>query len=145
MKRKIFYVLTLLLCSICVYSQQPQITPTPADKTAEWLPIRSDEGDFSIEIPAKYSYFYDKDGISFSQDRNTYMLKEVQIVNAYYENTLISIESYKSGKDALSGLLEIDKFYPKERVISDFKRNKTQIYQLVVKTADYYCVRQYFA
>ncbi len=145
MKRKIFCVLVLLLCSICVYSQQPQPSPTSADTNNEWFRVRSDDGDFSIEIPAKYSYFYDKDGISFSESSNTYMLKKMQMINAFHENTLVSVESYETGKDALKGLFESDKFYPKERVVSDFKRDKTQINQLVVKTEDYYCVRQYFA
>ena len=80
MNRKMFYVLILLLCSVCAYSQQPQTSPTPSDKPEEWFRVRSENGDFSIEVPAKYSYFYDKDGITFSKDRNTYLLKEIQIL-----------------------------------------------------------------
>lgn len=145
MKRKILCVLILLLCSVCIYSQQLQVSPTPSDKTNDWIRVRSETGDFSIEIPAKYSYFYDKDGITFSQNRNTHWLKEMQVINAYYENTLVSVESFGTGNEALKDLVQLESFFPKELVVSDFKRNNIEIHQIVSETSDYYCIRQYFS
>ena len=144
MNRKIFHVLILLLCSISVYSQQPQPTPMPSEKPEEWFRVRSDNGEFSIEVPAKYSYFYDKDGFFVSKDSKNYSLKNMQMLNAYHENTLVSVEIYEAKKESLESIFESDKRFPKQAVASSFKRNNTTVYQITIKTDEYHCVRQYF-
>ena len=55
------------------------------------------------------------------------------------------MDSYEAGKDALQDLLESDKFFSKESVASDFKRNKTHFYQIVTTKSEYHCIRQYFS
>jgi TonB family protein len=66
-------------------------------KKDDWFRVQSDNGEFSIEVPAKYGYFYDKEGLSISNLNNFAQVSRVHILNAYVEHTLLSFERYKAG------------------------------------------------
>lgn len=38
------------------------------ENVAEWVRVQNDNGEFSIEVPTKHNYFYDKEGFSVSNE-----------------------------------------------------------------------------
>jgi Gram-negative bacterial TonB protein C-terminal len=64
-------------------------------KKDDWIRVQSDDGEFSIEVPAKYGYFYDKEGFSFFSWGDVVHLREMSVLNAYIKDTLINFERYK--------------------------------------------------
>jgi len=58
--------------------------------------VQSDNGEFSIEMPADPVYFYDPDGFYFNGGGPTgpYNFKEMQMLNASLEKTYMSVEIY---------------------------------------------------
>lgn len=131
----VFISFTLIFSALTVAAQNKE--------DLQWFRVQSDNGEFSVEIPAKYNHVYDKDGFSTSRKSNNYQLKEMHLVNAYYEKTLLSFESYTAKKGSLEAEYEVDQRFPKEIKASEFESNNTKIKQLSLKTDDYYWVKQY--
>ncbi len=75
--KKVFSVFFVLVFAVISFGQND-----------DWIRIESNDGEFSIEVPSNYGYFYDKEGISSDT-------AEMSILNAYSEHTLISFESFK--------------------------------------------------
>lgn len=119
----------------------PTLTDAQENQSAEWIRVQSDDGEFSIEVPAKYSFVVDKDGFSVADKSNNYALKEVRMLNAYREKTLFAFESYKAGKNALDSFIEQDKRNGK---LSQIERGDLRVKQILLKTDKFYAVRQYF-
>ncbi|HEX9928709.1 MAG TPA: energy transducer TonB [Pyrinomonadaceae bacterium] len=73
-----------------------------------WHRIKSNNGEFSIEMPADYSYFYDKDGFIAGKNSSSYEMREMQIVNSYENRTLMSVEVYRTSnpKNALEATID---------------------------------------
>lgn len=111
------------------------------EKVSEWVRVQSNNGEFSIEVPAKHNFFYDKDGFVVSDYPNRFEVKEMNMLNAYPEKTLVSFESYKANKKALDIMRKDDSRKGKS---SEFKRENYSIKQVVIKTDKSYTVRQYF-
>lgn len=134
MMKKLYKISLLFLCSL-IFSLAAEAQNT------EWIRVQSDNGEFSIEAPAEYGFFYDQDGFSISDSGNDYFLREMRMLNAYHEQTLLSIEIYKAGKNALNTIRERDnrsgKFF-------DLKVDDYKIKQVVYETKDSYAVKKYF-
>ena len=111
------------------------------EKTADWIRVQSENGEFSIEVPARHSFFYDKDGFTVSENGVSFEVKEMNMLNAYTEKTLVSFESYKANKKALEIMRKFD---DKKGKSSESKRENYSIRQIVIKTDNSYTVRQYF-
>src|SRR5215211_1579537 len=97
MRYKIYYILCFCLLVLASANTFAQDKP-------EWIRAVSDNGEFSVEVPAEYGFFADKNGFTVPASSNTYELREMRMFNAYTEKTLISFESYKANKAALEAL-----------------------------------------
>jgi len=133
MKYSIKFTLIFLFTLIFSFEIQAQ--------NSEWIRVQSNNGEFSIEVPTEHNFFYDKDGFVVSDYPSRFEVKEMNMLNAYPEKTLVSFESYKANKEALDILQELDKRKGKS---SKFKRGNYSIKQVVIKTDKSYTVRQYF-
>jgi len=138
MNLKIYYLLCfcvlLLLTPASAFAQE-------VDKT-DWIRVASDNGEFSVEVPAGYGFFADKDGFSQSESYNTYALREMHLLNAYAEKTLISFESYRVNKGAIEAL---SKFEERSGKVSEIKSGDLKIKQIVFQTPASYAVKRYFS
>lgn len=104
--------------------------------------VTSDNGEFSAEVPAKYDFFYDKDGFIASTDGlSGYPLNDVHIFSGFHEKTLISFECYETGNSGAEAVVELDQQKIKASVED---RGAYKIKQYVDKNAEYYFVKQYF-
>ena len=111
-------------------------------QTTNWIRVQSDNGEFSAEIPQKYSFFYDKDGFSVSDSGYTsYELKNMYMVNAYTEKTLLSFEVYEANRKAVDNLNEKDMVGGKE---SEINQNGVKIKQIIKKTNDFFAVSRFW-
>lgn len=137
-KHHIILCLCLLaLAQISVFSQTPK-----DDQKTEWIRVVSDNGEFSVEVPAEYGFFADKDGFSASASYDTYALREMRMLNAYTEKTLISFESYKTNKGAINALSGRDM---RDSKASEIKSGDLKIKQFVAQTPESYVVKRYFS
>lgn len=107
-----------------------------------WMHVTSDNGEFSVEVPDKYNFFYDKEGFVVSNgSSNTSALTDVHIFSSFQEKTLISFECYETGTSGADLMLEIDKQKIKS---SEISRATYKIKQITSKEAEYYFIRQYY-
>lgn len=145
MPNKLFHIIFALFISCFsqtfAYSQQPNNEADPNDK---WIRVQSDNGEFSIEVPAKYKYFYNKDGFSHSGISGNYQLMNMSMLNSFHYDTLLSFEVYETKKGALYTIYEQDT-YRKDIEKSKLKKGGQSIQQIVLKTDKSYLVRQYFS
>jgi TonB family protein len=107
MRFKIRHLLGLclfVLAHASVFSQVPNDNPKN-----EWVRLDSDNGEFSVEMPANPTYFYDRDGfyypLSYGSD---IQYGEVRLLNAADDKTVMSVEIYRlnAPKKGLDILLE---------------------------------------
>jgi hypothetical protein len=117
-------------------------------KKDDWIRVQSDDGEFSIEVPAKYGYFYDKDGTSIGDSSGSYGIYEMSVLNSYKEHTLISFESYRASKDALKAIQRSNENGMSWQKLSfsssEIKLDNFKIKQLISKNDKQYTVRRYF-
>lgn len=137
------FVLFVFLLFLISFSQSVIFAKTDSDE--KWIRVRSDNGEFSIEIPVKHNYFHDNDGLLVSDRYNNYSLKKMDMLNAFQNNTLLSFESYEAKKKALESIYEMDKSNVQDTKTTTIRRGNATIKQLVIKTDIYFCVRQYFS
>lgn len=97
-------ILLLFLFSYSIFAQNTQ--------TNDWIRVQSDNGEFSIEIPSNFTYFFDKDGFDYSVSDQSFVFSQMQMLNASVEKTVMSVEVYKvpSPKNYMNRLLEGQKF-----------------------------------
>ena len=137
MSLKIYY----LLCFCLLLLLMPASAFAQDNKT-DWIRVASDNGEFSVEVPAEYGFFADKDGFSASANYDTYALREMHLFNAYAEKTLFSFESYRVNKGAIEAL---SKFEERSGKVSEIKSGDLKIKQIVFQTAASYAVKRYFS
>jgi TonB family protein len=115
-------------------------------QTNDWVRVISDDGEFSIEVPAKHNFFYDKQGFLSAKGGENTRVENMNMLNAFHDGTLVSFETYQSKKGALDTFYEHDKRISKNVTVdfSEIKNNGTTIKQIVTKTDKYYCLRQFF-
>lgn len=123
---------TLLFLPVFIFAQENQ--------SAGWIRVQSDNGEFSIEVPAKYTFVVDKDGFLLADESNNYLLDEMKMLNSYQEKTLLSFESYRASKKALNAIREQDEENGKS---SEIQQAGVSIKQILIKTDNSYTVRRY--
>jgi hypothetical protein len=140
MMKKLHILLVFVLFTTFSFAQD--------EKKDDWIRVQSDDGEFSIEVPAKYGYFYDKVGTMISDGNNFYAMNEMSVFNSYIEHTLINFESYRTNQRTLEILEEGSESSAKKQKategFSEIKKDGYKIKQLVVKTDKHYTVSQYF-
>jgi len=114
-----------------------------------WIRVQSDDGEFSIEVPENFSYFFDSEGFITGSDQKDYPVREMNLLNAYNDGTLLSVEIYRASSDAMKELLK----YAVERGV---RTNKTAFRGIEVRElirtedktltpgAKFYFVSRYF-
>lgn len=127
----------ILLISALIFGSFIQILA----QEAKWIRVQSDNGEFSIEVPENYGFFFDKDGYPIFNSGSDYYLREMVMLNAYHEKTLVSFESFKANKFALDILREKE---TRNGKTSDLKIGETKIKQIIYETKTSYTVRRYF-
>jgi hypothetical protein len=143
MPAKIFRVIfTFILMALAQWTVDAQ--NAPAGRVAGWIRVQSDNGEFSVEVPAEYGFFADKDGFSIGGSSGEYLLREMNMLNAFQEKTLVSFESYRAPKSALDVMREIDK-QSGDGKTSEIKTAEYKIKQVVFETADSYTVKRYLS
>lgn len=128
-----------LISSIAVNSQNPSSTNT------DWIRVQSDDGEFSIEVPPTYKFFYDNDGFSVGGSIREFSLRNMEMLNSYVDGTLLSFERYAGDHDAAAVMFESDS---KSRGVTassvETRPSGLKYRQIVSKTDQMYAVRQYF-
>jgi len=112
------------------------------NQAAEWIRVQSDNGEFSVEVPAEYGFFADKYWFSVSDGSSDYLLQEVKILNTYREKTLISFESYKTKRNVADIFRDRDS---RNGESSEIKRNGFSVKQISIKNDKFYVIRQYIS
>ncbi len=129
MKCFIVFILILLI-SVSAFAQN------------DWVRVQSNNGEFSIEIPKSFNYFFSDKEIASGNDTR---LNQMHLITGFSEDSLVSVESYHEGKSLLNEYLEIDKVNIRNEkiVVSKFDRDGLEIRQLEKSNVDFYMVRQY--
>lgn len=150
MLKKSILIIVLFLFSTISFAQD------------KWIYVQSDDGEFSIEVPKNYSYFYDENGIR----KFNIKLSQMSVLNSYRKNTLLSFERYKVGKinnaesvetkdKAVENpltervLKEIEDEIPlyannPKKQMSLIEKDGNKIDQIIRKNKDQTTIRQYF-
>ncbi len=105
--KKFGFTFTATLAFAALFFLQTNVF-AQTNQSSEWIRVRSDDGEFSVEVPADYKFIVDKTGFQVNDTYNNYQLEEVKMFNSYREKTLIAFESYKAGKKALDAIRESD-------------------------------------
>lgn len=134
----------IFLSIFCIISCFPQMVSAQGDQPGEWIRVQSDNGEFSIEVPAEYNFYGDKDGFLISDYSQSYQLSEMRMLNAYHDKTLLSFEAYKtaSPKTVADIFVERDEKNGKE---SKIKLGETKIRQILIQNKAFYAVRRFYA
>ena len=134
------YIFASLICVILFFSLPISAQENQPD---EWIRAQSDNGEFSVEFPAGYDFYADKDGFSVSSGSRSYFLTEMRVLNAYHEKTLLSVEAYKtdSPKDVAGIFAEGDERNGKE---TEIKIGKSKFKQVLIKRENLYAVRRFY-
>lgn len=115
-------------------------------QTNNWIRVSSDDGEFSIEVPAQYNFGFDKDGFWASKNQKNFQLQNMYLLNAFADGALLSFERYESKKGGLDALYQYEERSAKYENIkfSEIKSNGTVVRQTITQTDKSYCLRQYF-
>lgn len=139
MKKSVLYFAALLFV-LCL---QARGAAAQTKFAVDWMRVQSDEGEFSVEVPADYDFISEKtDDYPFGL-KGASALRNAKIFAAYSDKTLIAFERYKAGKGALNEFKERDRAKGKTSEIKC--ADGTRIKQVVTENEKYYAVRQYFS
>jgi hypothetical protein len=135
--KNLLLILAILLFAIISFAQDA--------KKDDWIRVQSDDGEFSIEVPADYGYFYDKDGLDVGFPNAYNELDEMRVFNSYKEHTLISFECYNTPKT----FFDVNKLITKigqtdvneggER--KEFKKDGFKVTQITKKSKNLYMIK----
>lgn len=120
----------------------PFFVSAQENSSAEWIRVQSDNGEFSVEIPVEYDFYGDNDGFPISKFTKIIELKEMRMLNAFREKTLVSFETYETNhaKEAADIFLERDK---KEGKKSEITFNGLKVKQILINKDGLYAVRRF--
>jgi TonB family protein len=133
----IFIIVVSAHLSIQISAQSPSETQ---DK--DWMRVRTDDGEFSIEVPTNHKYYFNDEGFR-NGNENQYFLKDMVLVNAYKDGTLLSVEKYQAKKGALDEIYASDTGGRKNLEKTESKRDGYLIREVVQKSDASYMVRRY--
>lgn len=131
---------------ICVCSADAisQDTPSSIADTDSWKRIVGDDGRMSVEIPLRHRMFSNKSGFSVAGDYGSYRVTNVYFVNAYVQDSLISLEIYKGGRDAFESIYESVQRGRETTKETRLKLDKLEIKQFSGKSSHYFSLTQMF-
>ncbi len=90
--------LLILISFLCVSAFARQ-TKSISNQTNEWIRLSFDNGEFSFEMPANFTYFYDKDGFRLTRSSGfssqTYQYEKMRVFNASADKTVLIIKICK--------------------------------------------------
>lgn len=136
----------LILCCLAASRLFAQVAVDKPVEKDKWIRVQSDDSEFSIEVPARYKFFSNIGGFSVSEigGSSNYDLKNMYMLNAYIDGTMVSFESYEAKKGALGAIFNGD-IYSRENIAkSSIQKLGYTIKQTVVNNGEFYLVRQYF-
>ena len=144
MKLIIHFCALLLICSTAHIAGGQ----TVGAKKDGWSRVQTDTGELSVEVPEDFAYFFDLDGFTVGQNSNDYPVKDMRLLNAYRTGTLVSLEVYRAGSNAMMALLEstMDKgFRKKKTTFQGFDvREIAKTEEKDSKSEPFYFVSRYF-
>ncbi len=113
MKRIVHFYVLLLVC-LLAHVTSGQAVLVQNDK---WTRVQTDTGELSVDVPEDFSYFFDLDGFTVGHNSTDYPVRDMRLLNAYRDGTLVSLEVYRADSDAMTGLLEstLDKGFQKKK------------------------------
>lgn len=136
----LFALLFLCFINLPVTSQVEQ----PKNNDG-WIRVRTDDGEFSIEVPAEYAYFADKDGFSFSNGMGGDLpVRNMRMLNAVHEGTFVSFEIYEAGKNALDRIYEDDKSIREAVAANKIREKGYELKTIEYKSDTANWIRKYF-
>lgn len=139
---KDFKFYAILIAALLLFGQNSAFAQETEKKQAErWIRVQSDNGEFSVEVPDNSDYLFDAEGFDGQYNNDIIRLKNMSLLNAFTEKTLLSFEVYEGDADALSGDVAADK---KAGAYSEINFGGAPIKQIITKTAEFYSVRWYF-
>jgi hypothetical protein len=110
----------------------------------DWMRVQSNDGEFSIEVPKSHRFFCNAEGFQISKNDSDLPLKDMCMMNAVIDGTLVSFEIYEAGKNAMDALCDHDAFAKEGRKVSELKTGEIKIKQVVNVTDKYFSIRQFF-
>lgn len=145
LKNIFLFSLLLLLCFATYVSSQQTVSPDSKNPDGTWIRVQSDDGEFSIEVPEKYHYYFNKNGFSISElgTSNNYDLKKMRMLNSFVSGTLVSFECYETKKGAINVIYDGDIYKKADIEKLEIKGSGYSINQIVQKDKNYYLIRQY--
>ena len=138
--------LRILLLNTLIFTAGVAVTAQPSQSTVtEWTRVRSDNGEFTVEVPKKNKHYGSKAGFTIGRSfGDSYVLADMNMVNAFAEGTLISVESYNAFEGALNAIYERDAFRKADIETTKIKFPGYAIRQITKKTNEFYMIRRYF-
>ena len=115
-----------------------------ADVSQDWMRVRSNDGDFSIEVPARHTYFKNLDGFVVYADGQDRLMSDVHMIRGNMNGTFITLEVYNADKSVVDLIYEDDKRINWQK-LSKTKRGKVDIKQLKQETDKFYAVAHYIS
>jgi hypothetical protein len=102
MKKILILSILTLFFAVSAFAQETKNNPV------EWVRVENETGEFSVEMPSNFTYFYDRDGFNYDNSVNIYQFAHMQMLNAAADKTVMSVEMYqvKSPKSYLAELVE---------------------------------------
>lgn len=118
------------------------IASAQENQLAKWIRAQNDNGEFSVEVPAEYDFYRDKDGFLVSDYSKSYQLTEMRILNAFREKTLLSFEVYETNRSKDVADIFIDR-EEKNGEKSEIKLGELKIKQILIQKDGLYAVRRF--
>jgi TonB family protein len=140
----------ILIALSSAISAQMSVVP----RSAEWIRIQSDNGEFSVEVPRNSVFYASQNGFLISEGgfNNDNHLKDMKMLSSFSERTLINLETYLAPKSALDAIYSIDTSYVKsfENLGANFKESVVdkptyRLKQTLKRKTEATMIRQYFA
>ena len=122
---------------------QNQTNSNAAVRTDDWIRVVSNDGEFSIEVPSKHAFLSDSDGFEIAKNNGNYDLKNMYMLTAFVNGTLVSFEAYDGSKSAFDAICDNDAFDKNGRTEVNKNIGKTKIKEITNSTDKYYSIRKF--
>ncbi len=91
--------LALILLAAASVPAQTGAAGGASSQPPQWHTLQSDNGEFSISIPAGYRYFYDPQGFELDPPTSgRYAFAEMQMLGSFADKTIMTVEIYRVPK-----------------------------------------------
>ena len=117
--------------------------PSTNSQTSGWTRVVSNDGEFSIEVPVKHTFFADQAGFIVGNNSNDFELKNMYMLTAYINGTLVSFEVFDGSKGAFDALYDVDALDKSGRSATTKKSDRAKIKEVINSTNTYYSIRRF--